>query len=176
MRRVLLLVCLSSIVATAPAAAATILDRSVFSAAGGASTSGIVRLEVLAGDIAVGPSADGTRELWHGFWAPLPTPPVSVPDRASVAFLATPAPNPALRFAHIRFGIPRAGRVAISVHDVAGRTLRGWTWSSLDAGAHDVGWDLRDDGGRRLSTGVYWLRFESDAFQATRKLVVLGGE
>jgi flagellar hook assembly protein FlgD len=42
-----------------------------------------------------------------------------------------------------------------------------------DAGAHHVDWDGRDDSGRNVASGVYFLRVQAGDRQATRKLVIL---
>jgi hypothetical protein len=172
MHRVLLFGGLLATAAAGPAAGQVTLDRFAFTAAGGVSSSPSLRLEVLAGDVAVGPSLDGPRILWHGFWAPLFGPAVSVPDRAVAAFLEPPVPNPALGFARVRFGVPRAGFVEVAVHDVTGRTVRSLVSGRLETGGHEVAWDLRDGHGHPVGAGVYWVRVASETFRAARRLVV----
>jgi hypothetical protein len=61
--------------------------------------------------------------------------------------------------------------VEVRVQDVRGRVVR-----TLTARAGAAGWDLRDDSGRRVRPGVYWLRGgASDPAGATRaaRVVVL---
>jgi hypothetical protein len=42
-----------------------------------------------------------------------------------------------------------------------------------NAGYHTVVWDGNDDTGRKVPTGVYFYRLETDEFHAVRKLVKL---
>jgi hypothetical protein len=45
---------------------------------------------------------------------------------------------------------------------------------SFAAGKRDLIWDLRDDGGRKASQGVFFVRGRIGAFEGTRKVVVIG--
>jgi hypothetical protein len=40
-------------------------------------------------------------------------------------------------------------------------------------GAHSVAWDGRDDSGRGVASGIYFVRLEARDFQASRKMVLL---
>jgi hypothetical protein len=157
-----------------PASAAVEQDRHVATGAGTRVASGTLELEAMIGDIMVGPSAGGTLELWHGFWAPLPGGAVSVPPPGStaVSFLGSPTPNPGLVTVALRFGLARADRVTLTVHDLAGRAIRTLVAQPLEAGEHSVSWDLRDSGARRVPSGLYFVRLESRDLRAARKVVV----
>jgi hypothetical protein len=41
------------------------------------------------------------------------------------------------------------------------------------AGARDVTWDLRDDRGRTLEAGVYWLVVDAERSRQSKRVVVL---
>src|SRR5206468_5308112 len=115
------------LVTVAPPASGGVVeqDRYVATSAGAIVASGSVQLEVLAGDIAIGESATGGTDLWHGFWAPLPPPAASVPPSVDArAFFAAPCPNPAAEALELRFGLVRAGLVRLAIHDLEGRCIR----------------------------------------------------
>ena len=81
-------------------------------------------------------------------------------------FGLTITPNPlASGFATLRYSLPNAGPVSLSVFDVAGRVVRKQTIMATRNGATNL--DLRT-----LSAGVYLVRFDADSFTSTHKLVV----
>ena len=59
------------------------------------------------------------------------------------ALWARPRPVPAQGAVTIRFGLPRAGEVRVSVHDLAGRLVRSLRPGGFAAGEHEIQWDRR---------------------------------
>ncbi|MGQ0720642.1 MAG: S8 family peptidase [Candidatus Eiseniibacteriota bacterium] len=98
----------------------------------------------------------------------VPGPPASGSDLA-----LTVSPNPARRGTAAVFSLPASGRLRISVHDVAGRTVRVLTDGQRGAGSHVVTWDSRDDRGGILPAGVYFLRAESPHGAQVEKVTLL---
>lgn len=83
--------------------------------------------------------------------------------------LAQSIPNPARSSAIIRFSLPQAAPVTLSVFDVQGRRVASLLDHALQAaGRHDV--PLQSDGWK---PGVYLYRLEAGGHSATRKLIVL---
>ncbi len=78
----------------------------------------------------------------------------------------TIAPNPlASGFAVLRYGLPKAGAASVTLYDITGRTV---LTRALAAGrAGSVNLDLR-----HLSNGVYLVKFSSEGFASSQKLVV----
>lgn len=70
------------------------------------------------------------------------------------------APNPFRDTTVLRFELARAARVRIDVLDVSGRRVRALGPRLLDAGAHAIRWDGRDDAGRDVSAGLFFVRIE----------------
>jgi hypothetical protein len=62
-------------------------------------------------------------------------------------------PNPARRTATITFAIDESGRVAIDVHDAAGRRVDTVYEGQIAKGTHEVVWNLA-----ALEPGVYFAR------------------
>ncbi|MAF27173.1 MAG: hypothetical protein CME07_04840 [Gemmatimonadetes bacterium] len=96
---------------------------------------------------------------------------VVTPGLPSEFALSPPVPNPFRVGATIRFALPRSVPVVLSVHDVAGRRVRILEDTALPAGRHARLWDGRDDSGRRVSQGVYFVRLFAGGFGATGKVV-----
>jgi len=82
-------------------------------------------------------------------------------------------PNPFNPKTTIRFGLPEASDVLITVFDVSGRAVKTLRDGVLPAGNHSVEWDGRDEDGKSLATGVYFYRLEADAERIQRKMLLL---
>jgi hypothetical protein len=92
---------------------------------------------------------------------------------ASAIALSQSAPNPAARSATIRFALPAAADVRLSVYDAAGRLVRVLAEGLFAPGEHEVSWDGRDAAGRPVASGVYFLRLTGPGVAASRKLTLL---
>ena len=87
------------------------------------------------------------------------------PPRAGL-LLRAPAPNPARDAITLRFSLPDARPAALTLFDVAGRTLR--TAQASGAGEHVVRWG---DAGA-LAPGLYLAQLRQGAEQRTARVVV----
>ena len=83
------------------------------------------------------------------------------------------APNPARGPARFSFGLPAAATLDLAVFDLAGRRVRTLERGARAAGTASGAWDLRDDRGLRVASGVYLVRLSAARRTLTRKLVVL---
>jgi hypothetical protein len=72
----------------------------------------------------------------------------------------------------LRFTLPVAGRARLAVYDVTGRCVRILLAGSLAAGEHQARWEARDDGGRPIATGLYFVRLETAGGARSRRVVV----
>jgi flagellar hook assembly protein FlgD len=68
----------------------------------------------------------------------------------------------------ITLDVPRAGRVEVSVYDVAGRLVKSLLAGPLPAGAHRLTWD---GSGATSGSGVYFIRLREGDEQAIEKVV-----
>lgn len=94
--------------------------------------------------------------------------PASTPDLR----IAQPVPNPFSVSARVAFHVPEPGAVSLVVYDVQGRSVRVLVRSSQPAGDHEATWDGKDEGGRQVPSGVYFLRLEQGGAIVARKIVL----
>ncbi len=83
-------------------------------------------------------------------------------------------PNPFNASVQIPFGVREADtRVALTVHDVLGRTIRTLTSGPVAAGRHVLHWDGRDAGGEPVGNGAYLVQLRAGSQQAVGKVMLL---
>ena len=71
----------------------------------------------------------------------------------------------------VRFELARAGRVTVSVFDLAGRRVRTLSDGLREIGGHELVWNGEDDAGRKLKPGVYLLRLVAPDWADVQRLV-----
>lgn len=87
--------------------------------------------------------------------------------------LGVPAPNPAPGWTRVRFGLDEPiDDLSLRIHDVSGRLVATLLQGSLDAGIYSLVWDGRNDVGRDVGGGVYFVALESRGVRQTQKLLV----
>ena len=75
---------------------------------------------------------------------------------------------------NVSFVIPsRGGAAEIRMIDLAGRQVRTLLRGTADAGRQVISWDGRDDSGRNVANGVYFLVSRTGGQESKLKLVVL---
>jgi flagellar hook assembly protein FlgD len=82
-------------------------------------------------------------------------------------------PNPFNPRTAIRFGLPSAGPVQVSVFDAAGRKVRTLLDEPRDAGYHTVVWHGRDDRGHAVGSGLYYYTVKAGTNEAGNKMMLL---
>lgn len=120
-------------------------------------TGGIVEsMGVTPTDVIVGTRSKG---IWSRPRAELPAAVgVDAAAAARPALRVTAAPSPFDTRTSVSFELPRAASVTVDALDVSGRRLRRVFVGDAAAGAHRVAWDGRDEAGRPVGAGVYFLR------------------
>jgi hypothetical protein len=79
-------------------------------------------------------------------------------------------PNPFNPPTVIPFDLPEPAGVRLVIYNVAGRTVRTLLREHRPAGAYTLLWDGRNDAGREVASGTYFVRIEAGRFGSTRKL------
>jgi photosystem II stability/assembly factor-like uncharacterized protein len=154
-------------------------DLGVFVSPDGGATWGAFREglpeAVIVSDLVLIPGLRRIRVVTHGngtFERPLPDVVTGVADggpAAPRAPLLAAAPNPFVRTTrlHLSEPIPAAGRAL--VFDASGRRVRAL---ELPAGAGAIDWDGRDDAGRPVAAGSYFVRLDAGPRRAQALRIV----
>ncbi len=103
---------------------------------------------------------------------PLPVAALDEPMPGTPRLLGA-APNPFNPATTIRFVLPEAAMVRLTVYDTAGRRVAVLTDAAYSEGEHSVTWRGTGELERHLSGGLYLMRFETGRVSVTRKLILL---
>jgi hypothetical protein len=76
-------------------------------------------------------------------------------------------PNPVSQQATIRYAVPGQSHTTLKVYDVSGKLVRTLVNENQNPAYHSVAWSGRDDRGRKLSPGVYFVRFSARSTDAS---------
>jgi hypothetical protein len=90
--------------------------------------------------------------------------------------LGSAAPNPFHPSTEVALDVPpiaASAPVLVRIYDVSGRLARELHQGPLTAGTHRFRWDGRDQKGRPVAGGVYFLRATGPGFEAAEKLVLV---
>jgi unsaturated chondroitin disaccharide hydrolase len=86
----------------------------------------------------------------------------------------TSYPNPFNPETVIRYELPRDADVTVGVYDVAGRLVAGLLHAERQRlGPHWLAWGGTDGAGRRVASGVYFVRVEASGEAVGHKLILL---
>jgi len=97
-------------------------------------------------------------------------PPATQPRMA----FAPPAPAPARSRVTLAFTSAESGPIRLRIFDLAGRELRRVIEDrAFPAGRHTREWDLRDESGRPVASGVYLARLEAGGTGLARRILVV---
>ena len=86
-------------------------------------------------------------------------PPIAAASRGFQLVGVRPNPTPA--HAEILFRVPHSTPVRLTIHDVTGRSVRTLLDGTVGPGAHALAWDGRDAAGRRVASGIWFVRLET---------------
>ena len=83
------------------------------------------------------------------------------------------APNPFNAQTLIRFDLPTAQKTRLEIFNALGQKVRTLTAGQLEAGAHQVHWDSRDDRGLEMASGHYFYRLTAGKSVQTQSMLLL---
>jgi len=121
----------------------------------------------------------GTYALQGGFWVFGSTTPSDQADDPGPAGAATQlafkgiSPNPVTRRTALLFDLPHAEDVRATLYDAAGRRVRTLAGGVFPRGSHRVVWDGSGPDGRRVASGVYYVRVHIGSLREVHRIVVL---
>jgi hypothetical protein len=143
---------------------------------GGGGMAGTYMCGATVGQIAAGPITGANYWALIGFWQPEGQTGVIEAQWSSGQVLKTrldrPMPNPARARVAIRYTLDATRQTFLQVHDLTGRVVKTLCASSMQRGAYSVTWDGRDQAGRSLAHGVYFVRLTAGDYRATEKVVL----
>lgn len=101
--------------------------------------------------------------------------PTDVADGSDLAapLLLRALPNPFAAETAVRFGLTAREEVDLRIFDVRGRLVSVLSSGPRAAGFHDLTWSGRDDRGREMPAGVYFLRLRAGGSEMTSRVVRL---
>ena len=82
-------------------------------------------------------------------------------------------PNPFNPVTEIQFDVPVESQVTLTIYNIMGQEVTTLTNRTLRAGFHSVRWDGTNGQGELVSTGVYFYRLTSPAFNSTKKMIMV---
>lgn len=154
---------------------------------GGGAMRAVGGIYMLSGTIgqpdAGSPMAGGAYALEGGFWGggwsiatdvAEPQDGEDVVSGGALPFEAqSGSPNPFRERATMSFRLPYRQQVDLAIYDMAGRLCRTVHSGALDAGRHSMVWDGRDDAGRAVPSGAYFVVLRAASGEHRDKLVKL---
>lgn len=90
---------------------------------------------------------------------------ISLPD---VYALSSPYPNPFNPFTTLKYSLPEAGNVLLTIFDVQGREAAKLVDSYKPAGSHSITWNAEN-----FTSGIYFARLTAGDFTQTQKLLLI---
>ena len=82
-------------------------------------------------------------------------------------------PNPLANNALIRFNLEQPSHVLINIYNSAGQLISELTNEMLNAGNHELAWNVNDSRGARLPNGTYFMRVVTDQDVLSKPIVVV---
>ena len=98
---------------------------------------------------------------------------VDVAGEARAGLSFTHGPNPSREGGTLRFRLPSAQRVELSLFDVSGRRIVRLVNATLESGDHSVAWPRTDEHGHRVAAGVYLARIKAGAVERSLNVVLV---
>jgi len=94
-------------------------------------------------------------------------------DRVQRFILHSPSPNPFTQKISLTFSVPTKGSVKATVYDITGRRVVRLTEGLREPGKHRLEWSGSDSNGKKLSTGIYFLKVDYEQESTTKKLILI---
>jgi hypothetical protein len=82
-------------------------------------------------------------------------------------------PNPFNPKTVIRYQLPEAGQVEVSVYNSIGQKVRVLVSENQAGGDYSVEWDGNNDHGQAVSGGLYLYQIRTQSYNASRKMILL---
>ena len=91
----------------------------------------------------------------------------------TTTMLSTVYPNPFSQNIKISYQVSKTSRLNLRVYDVSGRLVRTLKDDMSTPGYYHLMWDGKDDMGRKSSTGIYFVKFNTSDYDKIEKVILL---
>ncbi len=122
-----------------------------------------------AGDVNIRPVIRGGYETIYGSQGPQSRPKTHIP----ISYAFNIYPNPFVTQIRIDYALPTHTSVAIAIYDATGRQVKTLISEMQKPGYYSTIWHGADDIGRKVSSGIYFIRFEAGEFRAQDKILLI---
>jgi len=82
-------------------------------------------------------------------------------------------PNPFNPVTRIQYYIPARSNVKLQIYDITGRLVKNLSEMEQEAGSHVVEWSGKDNSGKQVASGIYFLKFNAGTYTNTVKMMLL---
>ena len=82
-------------------------------------------------------------------------------------------PNPFNPTTVIKYALPLACEVQITVYNILGQRVRTLVDKRQDAGYKRIEWDSKNEAGHEVASGIYFYRIKAGKFADSKKMVIL---
>jgi hypothetical protein len=82
-------------------------------------------------------------------------------------------PNPFNPETTIRYALPREEKVTLQIFNIRGQMVKTLIDEPVKAGYHSLVWNGRNEAGRAVASGIYFVQLQAGAYQQTRKLALI---
>lgn len=83
------------------------------------------------------------------------------------------SPNPFVKHTRLDYALPKQTLIEIMIYDVAGRKIKTLVSEIQNPGYYSATWNGVDVSGRKVSSGIYFVRFEAGEFRAQDKILLV---
>tara|TARA_Y100001980_G_C14294228_1_gene124106 strand:- start:184 stop:540 length:357 start_codon:yes stop_codon:yes gene_type:complete len=82
-------------------------------------------------------------------------------------------PNPFNPITNIEYSMSKNSNVSINIYDISGKLVKKLLNESKNPGFHSVRWDSKNNVGKKVSSGLYFYKMQTDNFEQVRKMILM---
>ncbi len=82
-------------------------------------------------------------------------------------------PNPFNPVTNIKFSVPHTSYLNLKIYDFLGREVKTLLNNEVVAGLHSIQWNGTDNNGKKVASGIYIYKLNSNNFVTSKKLLLL---
>lgn len=98
---------------------------------------------------------------------------IEIDDIPSATKITGNYPNPFNPETTISFALKTGGNTRITVYNIAGQRVRTLVNDVFEPGYHSVVWNSLDDRNNQVTSGIYFIKMETDSYTGHRKVLLL---